>query len=74
MESWFEFKARAVLGPEEKDDKEVVMLGRMVKWNEEGIHRAKPAMVNRDREDKVEEWAEEYLVKGEAAEFRGLAA
>ena len=28
MKSWFEIKLRAMLGPEEKDDKEVVLLGR----------------------------------------------
>eukprot|EP00973_Karenia_brevis_P047853 6641236-Karenia_brevis.AAC.1 len=37
MKSWFEIKVRAVLGPEEKDDKEVTILGRLVKRTEEGI-------------------------------------
>ena len=37
MESWFEIKVRAVLGPEEKDDKETVILGRRVVWKEWGI-------------------------------------
>eukprot|EP00973_Karenia_brevis_P071705 9963982-Karenia_brevis.AAC.1 len=37
MESWFEIKVRAVLGPEEKDDKEVTILGRFVRWTDEGI-------------------------------------
>ena len=32
MKSWFEIKVRAMLGPEEKDDKEVVLLGRVVRW------------------------------------------
>eukprot|EP00973_Karenia_brevis_P016953 2324818-Karenia_brevis.AAC.1 len=27
----------AVLGPEEEDDKEVTILGRLLKWTEEGI-------------------------------------
>eukprot|EP00973_Karenia_brevis_P004892 673998-Karenia_brevis.AAC.1 len=31
-------------------------------------------MVNGDREDRVEEWEEEFLGKTEAKEFRGLAA
>eukprot|EP00973_Karenia_brevis_P068393 9512646-Karenia_brevis.AAC.1 len=37
MESWFEIEVRAVLGPEPKDDKEVTILGRIVRWKEEGI-------------------------------------
>eukprot|EP00973_Karenia_brevis_P010048 1360936-Karenia_brevis.AAC.1 len=37
MESWFEIKVRAVLGPEDKDDKEVSILGRLVRWTDEGI-------------------------------------
>eukprot|EP00973_Karenia_brevis_P079669 11054232-Karenia_brevis.AAC.1 len=37
MESWFEIKVRAVLGPEPIDDKEVTILGRIVRWREEGI-------------------------------------
>eukprot|EP00973_Karenia_brevis_P029714 4099760-Karenia_brevis.AAC.1 len=37
MESWFEIKVRAVFGPEEKDDKEVTILGRLVRWTLEGI-------------------------------------
>eukprot|EP00973_Karenia_brevis_P019452 2668664-Karenia_brevis.AAC.1 len=37
MESWFEIKVRAVLGPEPKDDKDVTILGRMVRWKEGGI-------------------------------------
>ena len=32
MKSWFEIKVRAMLGHEEKDDKEVVLLGRVVRW------------------------------------------
>eukprot|EP00973_Karenia_brevis_P006568 893605-Karenia_brevis.AAC.1 len=36
--------------------------------------KTKPSMVNGDREDKVEEWEEEYLGKPEAKEFRGWAA
>eukprot|EP00973_Karenia_brevis_P067973 9456053-Karenia_brevis.AAC.1 len=37
METWYEIKLRAVLGPESGDDKEVVMLGRLVRWTENGI-------------------------------------
>eukprot|EP00973_Karenia_brevis_P088896 12328876-Karenia_brevis.AAC.1 len=93
MKSWFEIKARAVLGPDPNDDKEVTMLDRIVRWVEEGIeykadpkHRriileyfglnskTKPMFMNGDKEDKVEEWEEEYLGKSEAKEFGGLAA
>eukprot|EP00973_Karenia_brevis_P042376 5865601-Karenia_brevis.AAC.1 len=37
MEEWYEIKRRAILGPDSHDDKEVVILGRMVKWTENGI-------------------------------------
>eukprot|EP00973_Karenia_brevis_P037777 5210347-Karenia_brevis.AAC.1 len=37
MESWFEIKVRAVLGPEEKGDREVTSLGRVVRWTQEGM-------------------------------------
>jgi hypothetical protein len=37
MKKWFEIKVRAILGPEEKDDKEVVILGRRVRWTKSGI-------------------------------------
>ena len=37
MKSWFEIKVRAVLGPEPHDDKEVTILGRIVKWTERGL-------------------------------------
>eukprot|EP00973_Karenia_brevis_P084068 11664326-Karenia_brevis.AAC.1 len=37
MRSWFEIKVRAILGPEEHDDKEVVILGRLVTWKEDFI-------------------------------------
>eukprot|EP00973_Karenia_brevis_P088374 12254077-Karenia_brevis.AAC.1 len=79
MESWFEIKVRAVLGPEPKDDKEVTILGRIVRWKEEGIeyeadpkhrriileyfgfdNKTKPCMMNGDKEDRVEEWEEEF--------------
>jgi hypothetical protein len=37
MKSWFEVKVRARLGPEQSDDKEIVVLGRVVSWRDEGI-------------------------------------
>eukprot|EP00973_Karenia_brevis_P092851 12414382-Karenia_brevis.AAC.1 len=63
MESWFEIKVRAILGPEEKDDEEVVILGRVANGNDElGFdRRTKPGMVNGDREDRVEEWEEDFF-------------
>eukprot|EP00975_Prorocentrum_lima_P046240 9670778-Prorocentrum_lima.AAC.1 len=43
MEEWYEIKVRAILGPEGRDDKEVVILGRIVRWTEQGIeYRADP--------------------------------
>eukprot|EP00973_Karenia_brevis_P057348 7977238-Karenia_brevis.AAC.1 len=36
--------------------------------------KTKPLTMNGDREDKVEEWEEEFLGKPEAKEFRGQAA
>ena len=38
MASWFEIKVRAILGEEDKDDKEVVILGRTVRWQDDGIY------------------------------------
>lgn len=37
MKSWFEIKVRAMLGPEARDDKEVVILRRVVRWKDWGI-------------------------------------
>ena len=37
MKGWFELKVRAILGPEEQDDKEVIILGRIVRWKEWGV-------------------------------------
>ena len=34
MSEWYDIKVRAVLGPEENDDKEVVILGRTVRWKD----------------------------------------
>ena len=41
--SWFEIKVRALLGPEEGDDKSIVLRGRQVRRTEEGIeYEAEP--------------------------------
>jgi len=37
LKSWFELKVRGRLGPEENDDKEIVILGRTVTWDADGI-------------------------------------
>jgi hypothetical protein len=37
MESWFQVKVRGVLGMGLKDDKRIDILGRTVKWDEDGI-------------------------------------
>eukprot|EP00973_Karenia_brevis_P044084 6109332-Karenia_brevis.AAC.1 len=37
MEKWYEIKVRAILGPERQDDKEVIILGRIVRWTDHGI-------------------------------------
>lgn len=37
MEGWFQIKVRAVMGPEDADDKEVVILGRLVRWQDKGV-------------------------------------
>jgi hypothetical protein len=36
MEAWYEVKTRGIFGPEEGDDKEIVILGRIVKVEEWG--------------------------------------
>ena len=37
LQSCFEVKVRATLGEEQRDEKEVVMLGRLVRWTPEGV-------------------------------------
>ena len=37
MQKWYEIKVRATLGPDDRDDKEVVILGRSDKWCHWGI-------------------------------------
>ena len=34
MKAWFEIKVRARLGPEDRDDKDVTILGRTVRWRD----------------------------------------
>ena len=48
MKSWFEIKVRAMLGPDDKDDKEMILLGRRVRclefkveWEADPNHRRK---------------------------------
>eukprot|EP00973_Karenia_brevis_P025986 3585602-Karenia_brevis.AAC.1 len=93
MEEWYEIRVRAILGPEKHDDKEVVILGRVVGWTEHGIeYQADPKQrkivldylgfsedskglgINGDKEEKIEEWEKQVLSKGEAKEYRGVAA
>ena len=37
MATWFDIIVRGILGMDQKDDKEMVILGRIVRWTEEGI-------------------------------------
>lgn len=37
MATWFDIKVRGMLGMDPKDDKEMVTLGKIVKWTNEGI-------------------------------------
>ena len=37
MKSWYEVKVRARLGPEAADDKEAVLLGRIIRWHSWGV-------------------------------------
>ena len=37
MKSWFELKVRAILGPGDEDDKEVVIFNRIARWTPIGI-------------------------------------
>ena len=37
MASWFDIKVRGMLGPDRDDDKEVTILGRTVRWTDEGV-------------------------------------
>ena len=37
MKSWFEIKLKAILGPGPKDDNEVIILGRIVRWILDGL-------------------------------------
>ena len=37
MKKWYEVKVRARLGPDERDDREATLLGRIVRWNVWGL-------------------------------------
>ena len=37
MASWYEIKVRAIMGPDAEDEKEVIILGRTVRWLEDRI-------------------------------------
>ena len=37
IKTWFDIKVRATMGPDDKDDKEVVILGRTLRWKTWGI-------------------------------------
>ena len=37
IQKWFEVKLRGILGPEDGDDKEVTILGRVVTWEDWGV-------------------------------------
>ena len=61
ISSWFEVKVRARLGPEPQDDKQAVLLGRIVKVTEEGFEcEADP----RHREVIVKEFGFDENTKG----------
>ncbi len=68
MKSWFEVKARARLGPEPDDDKEIVVLGRVVTWKDECIeYQADPKRRSIVREQfGFEEGSKGLSVSGKA--------
>ena len=90
MEEWYQIKVKAVLGPEAGDDKEAVVLGRVVRWTADGVeYEADPRVAKRVIEavglkqdskgfdcmvQKHEEEMEEDLDVGQAKEFRSVAA
>ena len=37
MGSWFDIKVRGMLGPDDKDVEQIVILGRIVRWTPEGL-------------------------------------
>ena len=44
MTKWFEIQVRAILGDSHGDDKEVTLLGRIIRWKDWGIeYQADPA-------------------------------
>ena len=63
MGEWFEIKVKGVLGPEDKDMKEIVILGRLVRWTEDGVEfEADP----RHRKALMDHFGFEEGVKGAA--------
>ena len=48
MKKWFEVKVRGILGPEEGDDEQVTILGRVVSWKDWEIeYKADPSLRER---------------------------
>lgn len=43
MREWYEVKVRAGLGREAGDDKDIVVIGRIVRWTREGVELAADA-------------------------------
>ena len=37
LPTWFEVNVRGTLGPDEKDDKEIIILGRTLRWTQDGL-------------------------------------
>ena len=37
LPTWFEIKVRGMLGQDEKDDKEIIILGRTLRWTKDGL-------------------------------------
>ena len=35
--TWFEVKVRGMLGHDEKDNKEIIILGRTLRWTQDGL-------------------------------------
>ncbi len=37
LPTWLEIKVRGMLGHDEKDDKEIIILGRTLRWTQDGL-------------------------------------
>eukprot|EP00973_Karenia_brevis_P018984 2603890-Karenia_brevis.AAC.1 len=70
MGSWCEIKVRASAGPDVHDDKEVEFNFGIFSFDE----RSEVSGVNGDKEEKMEEWELELLLKAQTKEYRGLAS